>query len=200
MVFKVALTGGIGSGKSTVTSIFAKLGAEIIDADQIAYELTQIGQPGYLRIVEQFGQTILDNQQQIDRSQLRKLIFSNSQQKKQLEEILHPMIMEAIRERLRKVRTSYCIIVIPLLVETSLNFNFIDRICLVDAPITLRKQWAAKRDRIPEDQIEKVIANQASSTERLTIAEDVIINDQDMEALELKVKKLHQQYLQMAAT
>ena len=197
MVLRIALTGGIGSGKSTVSQLFAKLGAEMIDADQIAHELTQCGKLAYQQIVEHFGSSFLLANQQLDRKKLRHCIFKSNQAKTWLEKMLHPMILETIRQKIINVRSSYCIIVIPLLTETTLKIDFIDRVCVIDAPIHLRKQWATTRDEASLSEITAIMSQQNSSSRRLAIADDVITNDQDMATLQIQVEKLHHQYLQM---
>ncbi len=197
MVLKVGLTGGIGSGKSVVAGMFAKLGTEIIDADIIAKEITQPGQRAYQLIIKHFGIDILTKDKQLNRKQLRQLVFNDTKQKIWLEKTLHPLILQQIVERIQKVNSPYCIIIIPLLAEAWPEIDFIDRVCVVEAPENLRKQWAANRDQAALLEIEAIVANQSSSAQRLALADDIIHNDQDIPALQIQVHKLHQQYLQM---
>jgi len=198
-IFCVGLTGGIGSGKTTVANFFAQLGITVIDADVIAREVTEPGAPAYNPIVEHFGQDIVTAQGQLDRKKLRRIIFENNLAKVWLENLLHPLILRTMRERIDQVTSPYCIMVIPLLVETAFSIDFLDRICVVDAPEALRKQWAAQRDQTSPAEIEAVIAAQSARERRLALADDLIINNHDLAALETQIKKLHSQYLQMAS-
>lgn len=198
-MFCVGLTGSIGSGKTTVARFFAKLGVTIVDADIIAREITEPGAPGYTAVLAHFGKKIL-TQQHIDRKQLRQIIFKNPAEKKALEKILHPLILEAMRERIRHATSPYCIAVIPLLAEVFSQIDFVTRVCVVDAPEHLSKQWAAERDHTSLLDIEAIMAAQIAHEERLALADDVILNNQDLAGLERQVKILHRQYLQMAAS
>lgn len=198
-IFCVGLTGGIGSGKTTVADAFAKLGATVIDADVIAREVTVQGTPGYRAIAKHFGAGMLTSTAELDRQKLRSLVFQDAEAKHWLENLLHPLILQAIREQISRATTPYCIIVIPLLVETAVTVDFLDRICVVDAPETLRIQWASQRDQVPPADIRAVMAGQSSREQRLAVADDVVVNDGDLAALEKQVKKLHRQYLQIAA-
>lgn len=195
---RVGLTGGIGSGKTTVANLFAQRGATLIDADKIAHELTLRGTPSYTAIIKHFGADILTKTAELDRQKLRELIFKNPEAKQWLEKRLHPLILQAICEQISQSFSPYCIIVIPLLVETRMKLDFLDRVCVIDAPETLRVQWASQRDQVAPADILAIMSSQSSREERLAIADDVIINDRDLEALEDQVKKLHQQYLQIA--
>jgi dephospho-CoA kinase len=195
----IGLTGGIGSGKTTVASLFHQQGATVIDSDQIAKELSYPGQMGYQAILEHFGKEILKkNSNQIDRKKLRNIIFNDYQAKKWLEETLHPLIIEEIQSKIKQSDFSYCIIVIPLLLETSIKINFLDRICVVDTTEELQKKWASQRDHVSPDEIAQVMKSQASRAQRLAIANDIILNTNGLAALETQVKKLHLQYLQMS--
>lgn len=196
----VGLTGGIGSGKTTVANMFAKLGAAVIDADVIAREVVASGTLGLTAIVTHFGQDILTGAGELDRKKLREMIFQDEQAKSWLERTLHPLILQVIHERIRTTSSPYCIIVIPLLAETAYLFDFLNRVCVVDAPETLRKQWAAERDQVSLAHIETIMATQTTRKQRLAIADDVITNNHDLKALNLQVKRLHQQYLEGVKT
>jgi dephospho-CoA kinase len=195
----IGLTGGIGSGKTTVANFFAQWGIAVIDADVIAREVTEPGSKGYDAIVVYFGKDILNASGGLDRKKLRSTVFKNPQAKIWLENTLHPLILNAMRDQIVRVSSPYCVAVIPLLAETSFTVDFLDRICVVDAPEASRKQWAARRDQVSPTDIDLIIAAQSAREKRLAIADDVIINDQDLDFLEAQVKKLHLQYLQMAA-
>lgn len=191
----IGLTGGIGSGKTTVANLFQQLGATVIDSDQIAKELSSPGQRGYQAILEHFGQEILkENSDQIDRKKLRTIIFKDHQAKKWLEETLHPLIIEEIQSKIKQSDAPYCIVVIPLLIETSIKIDFLDRICVIDTTEELQKKWASQRDQVSPDEIAQMMKAQASRAQRLAIADDIILNTNGLAALETQVKKLHQQY------
>lgn len=193
----IGLTGGIGSGKSTVADLFARLGAPIIDADLISRELTQPGQAAYLEIVRCFGHDITDSEGKLDRNQLRTLVFADPDRRRQLESILHPRVYRRIHEQLHDLDSRYCIVVIPLLVETGGN-PLVDRILVVDAPEALQRQRAARRDQTSAAEIDAILACQASREQRLQAADDTITNDTDLDALEQAVLSLHESYLQLA--
>jgi dephospho-CoA kinase len=196
----IGLTGGIGSGKTTVTNFFKKFGASIIDSDTIAREVTHPGTSGFAAIVAHFGENILTREGGLDRKKLRGIIFKDSSAKQWLENALHPLILLAIREQISTITTLYCIIVIPLLAEINLAVDFLDRVCVVDAPESLRKQWAMERDQASPSEIEAIMEAQTTRENRLALANDVIINNHNLDALEAQVKKLHLQYLQMASS
>ncbi len=195
----IGLTGGIGSGKTTVANFFAEWGIAIIDADVIAREVTEPGSKGYDAVVAHFGEDILNASGELDRKKLRHIIFKHPEAKAWLENTLHPLILNAMREQIRCVTSPYCVAVIPLLTETSFSIDFLDRICVVDAPEASRKKWAVRRDLVSPTDIDLIIAAQSDREKRLAIADDVIINDQNLDVLKDRVKKLHLQYLQMAA-
>ena len=144
----IGLTGGIGSGKTTVANFFAQWGIAIIDADVIAREVTEPGSKGFDAVVAHFGEDILNASGELDRKKLRHIIFKNPEAKAWLENTLHPLILNAIREQIRCVTSPYCVAVIPLLTETSFSIDFLDRICRRDAPEASRKKWAARRDLV----------------------------------------------------
>jgi dephospho-CoA kinase len=195
----VGLTGGIGSGKTTVAGLFAALGVWIIDADVIAHALTEPGAAGHAKVAAHFGPAILTADGRLDRQALRGLIARHSEAKTWLENTLHPLILADIRRQIQQIEAPYCLVVIPLLAESALRVDFLDRVCVVDAPEALRKHWAAQRDQVCVADIEAIIAIQSPREKRLALADDVIVNDQDLSALKAQVQKLHQQYLQMAA-
>lgn len=193
----VALTGGIGSGKTSVAHMFADLGVNVIDADEIAHELTANNQPGFQAILKCFGNEILTNQGDLDRKKLKKWIFADKIKKQQLENILHPLILEEMQKRIQAQQNHYCIVVIPLLREINQQLNFIHRVCVVDAPEEKRILWASQRDQTSVQEIELIIKNQAAKEERLSIADDVIENNGPLSHLKQQVMGLHQKYLQL---
>jgi dephospho-CoA kinase len=195
----IGLTGGIGSGKTTVANFFAELGVNVIDADLIARELTRPGAPAHKPIIDHFGTDILTQNGELDRRKLRNIIFKNPAARFWLENTLHPLILQSIRERIAASPSPYCLVVIPLLAEAAAQIDFLDRVCVVDAPEVLRKEWAAKRDQVATADIERIITAQSARNQRLAMANDVILNDRDLNYLKEQVKKLHNQYLQLAA-
>ncbi|MDX1252586.1 MAG: dephospho-CoA kinase [Gammaproteobacteria bacterium] len=200
-MIRIGLTGGIGSGKSTVADCFAELGVAVIDADQIARELVEPGRPALDAIVDAFGRDILDGSGQLDRARLRALVFDNTTRRQQLETILHPLIRTEMRKRADALEASgapYAILCIPLLLETG-QTDLADRILVVDAPEELRYQRVRARNGLPDSQIAAIIAAQVSREQRLAAADDIIVNDGDLPKLQRQVIAMHQRYLTLAA-
>lgn len=198
-MLRVGLTGGMGSGKSTVADFFKKYGAPIIDADQIAHALTKKNTFSYQKIITHFGKNILQDDYNIDRKKLREIIFSNASEKKWLEDFLHPLIREKMQLDMKKLNTPYCICVIPLLTESK-KIDFIDRILVIDAPLDTQIARAKKRDRAKKTDIQKIIDAQVSRSARLKIADDIITNISDLQSLEKQVKQLHEKYLALTSS
>lgn len=196
---KVGLTGGIGSGKTTVTDLFAKLSVPIIDADCISRELQKKGQPAYDKILELFGKDVIDKTGELRRDYLRSLVFNDIVLKKQLESVIHPEVRKRIREWLSAVNHPYCIICIPLLIESELQ-QTVDRILVVDAPEQMQISRACTRDAVSPEDIMKIIHSQAKREERLVQADDIIINDSSIDHLKSQVEKLNEKYLKLTAT
>jgi dephospho-CoA kinase len=197
-MLKVGLTGGIGSGKSLVAKFFHELGIQIIEADDIAREVTAPEQPAYQKIVEKFGTKILTNEKQIDRSQLRKLIFNHFAEKRWLENLLHPLIKKDILDKSSACSSLYCIVVIPLLVETN-SYDLVDRVLLVDSPIERQIERVILRDETNEEAVLAIIHSQASREERLAIADEIILNNKSPIHLKNKVYELHLKYTQLSS-
>ena len=195
-MLRVGLTGGIGSGKSTVAELFKKLGVSIIDADEIAHNITEPNTYSFESIVEHFGKAVVKDKM-LDRRALRDIIFNNLKERQWLENLLHPVIREAMKERIIKVDTPYCMLVIPLLAESN-KIDFIDRVCVVDVPETLQIKRATQRDRASESDAKAILASQCSREKRLAIADDIIHNDGDLENLKDQVLTLHKKYLSLS--
>ncbi len=193
-MLKIGLTGGIGSGKSTVARLFERLGVEVIDADRIARELVEPGCPALEAIEDAFGPEILKPSGQLDRAKLRQKIFSDPKARKALETILHPRIFADMSLRADLCQAPYCILAIPLLVETGAQ-DQVDRVLVVDCPEQLQIERIKLRDRLPEDLIRQILASQASRQERLAVADEVIVNAEDLSKLEQQVEELHRFYL-----
>ncbi len=199
MTYVVALTGGIGSGKSTVSDYFATLGVPIIDTDVIARELVAINHPCYEAIVQKFGSSILDDKHSIDRKKLREIIFHNADAKKWLENLLHPQIKQVLSEKISNLSYFYCLIVVPLLVENFEHYkSFVNRVLLVDTLEEHQINRTMARDNSSLATIKNIIASQASREARLAIADDILLNNKDLKLLKQEVQLLHQKYLQKA--
>ena len=196
-MLKIGLTGGVASGKSTACKVFSQLGIAVIDADEIARELVEIGKPCYLNIIDIFGTEFLSKNQQLDRSKLRQLIFSDHVAKLKLEAILHPSIRQVLIERSQKVKSAYCILAVPLLIETNMDAT-IDRILMID--ITEKNQLArlCKRDHLAPSLANNMIHQQSSRLQLLAMADDVISNNTGIQKLENSIRLLHETYLEIA--
>lgn len=193
MSYVVALSGGIASGKSTIANLFAKLGVPIIDADIIARQVVQPGTPAFTEIVKHFSQEILLSNGELDRSQLREIIFNNDHERLWLNSLLHPIIQQETQHQIAKQQATYVIWVVPLLVENNLH-NLADRILMIDSPVELQLKRLIQRDGIDEALAKKMILSQASSIKRLSYADDIIENNDDLTSLTSQVNKLHHQY------
>lgn len=194
----IGLTGGIGSGKTTVANLFKKLNVPMIDADDIARHITQKNELAYEKIVAHFGKKILNNTHDIDRKKLRELIFKNKIEKVWLENLLHPMIRKIMKDTIAKIKSPYCICVIPLLAEST-GIDFIDRVLVIDTPVEAQLVRAKKRDGATDDAIQKIIDSQANPSNRIKIAHNVLSNTGDIATLEEKIMRLHQQYLGLSS-
>ncbi|RDH90675.1 MAG: dephospho-CoA kinase [endosymbiont of Seepiophila jonesi] len=193
----VALTGGIGSGKSTVSRHFEKLGVPVIDADLIAREQVESGAPALDEIRERFGADVITPKGGLDRDRMRSIVFENSTKRIQLQQILHPRIRSEMQLRLVQLDTPYAVLVIPLLLESGQN-SLADRILVVDIPEVHQIERVLQRDSLKKAQIEQIIAAQVDRQSRLAAADDVISNDGGLHTLEKAVEQLHQRYLDLA--
>ena len=200
-MLKIGLTGGIGSGKSTVAQYFAALGVPVIDADQIARELVSPGQPALQSIVNAFGAAVLDNAGHLDRARLRAMVFGTEAhpgQRPLLESILHPLIRAEMQRRAQAMTAPYGLLSIPLLVEGG-QMDQVERILVVDAPEALQYQRVRQRDNVLLDaEITTILRAQATRQQRLAVADDVIVNDADLEKLHQQVVMLHPFYQKLA--
>jgi len=196
-MLKVGLTGGIGSGKSTVSRLFADLGVSVIDADVIARQLVQPGQLGLEKLIETFGKEILNVDGSLNRAELRDRAFSDPKIKQKLDAIMHPMIYREIETQLECLTCPYCIIVIPLLLETQ-KCDMVDRVLVVDSKPAIQIQRVIERDNISEEQVKAIIASQVCRDQRLVQADDIIDNSKPWTNLAEQVKNLHNSYLLLA--
>ena len=191
---RIGLTGGIASGKSTVANLFAEHGVPIIDTDVIARQLVQPGMPALDEIREAFGDGVFDSQGQLDRARMREVVFSDVSRREQLESILHPRIRDEAIAQSGATDGPYQIIVVPLLVESPMR-QFMDRVLVVDCDEETQISRLLSRDTENEDQARRILAAQASRTDRLSLADDVISNDGDLEKTRQQVDALHEKYL-----
>lgn len=198
MAFTVGLTGGIGSGKSTVSDLFAALGVDIIDTDEISRALTSSGQPALDKIRERFGPDLVAADGALDRARMRTLAFSDPSARQALQDILHPLIREEVRNRLSSAKGAYSIVVVPLLVE-SRGYKFADRILVVDCSEEQQVERVMQRSGLTKDQVMAIMRTQSRRDERLAAADDVIVNDAGIAELHEKVAQLHEMYLTLAA-
>lgn len=194
----IGLTGGIGSGKSTVADLFAELGVPVIDADVIARELVEPGQATLQRIVHAFGQEVLQPDGKLDRARLRTLVFSDPQQRQRLESIMHPSIRAALQKRAAAVTAPYCVVVIPLLFETG-QADLVNRALVVDTRTETQIARTVKRSGLDRATVERIMAAQWQRARRLASADDVIANNSTLDELRAQVLPLHRRYLALAA-
>ena len=191
--FVVVLTGGIASGKTAVSDLFAQRGVPVIDTDQIAREIVEPGRPALKRIAEAFGQEFLGADGRLDRKKMRNAIFSSPQQKNRLESILHPEIASEVDQLIAQVKASWCILVVPLLAETRL-FSWIDRVLVVDVEESVQIERVMARDKISQEQAQSIMDAQTNRRQRLSMADDILNNSGSLAQLQVKVDKLYHKY------
>jgi len=192
----VGLTGGIGSGKSTVARLFGALGVHWVDADDVAREVVEPGTPALEKIAEHFGQEILLPDGSLDRAALRRIVFDAPEERAWLEELLHPVIREELMRQLRPDNYSlpYVLLVSPLLLETD-QHELVDKIVVVDVPVDVQIKRTMARDTDDRAQVERIIAAQMAREKRLQKADDVVDNNLAMMDVERQVEQLHQTFL-----
>ncbi|WP_028623373.1 dephospho-CoA kinase [Pseudomonas sp. Ant30-3] len=190
----LGLTGGIGSGKSAAAEHFISLGVHVVDADHAARWVVEPGRPALAKIVEHFGPGVLQGDGQLDRAALRKLIFEVPEQRLWLEALLHPLIAEEIVEHLGKAQSSYAILVSPLLIESG-QHSMTQRVLVIDAPEQLQIERTLQRDQTSEQQVQAILKAQSSRQDRVSHADDVVVNDRDLAWLHSEIERLHHFYL-----
>lgn len=195
----LGLTGGIGSGKTTISDLFKEQGVEIIDADEISRTLVQKDTTLFNKIVKHFGNDIINKTGELDRSALRLIIFNSPEEKQWLEELLHPAIKTEIQSQIIKSTSAYVLLVVPLLLESG-TYNFVNRVLVIDVPETLQIERIKQRDGSNEELVKKIIAAQIPRQERLLQADDIIDNSGPMSLIRHQVEKLHAKYLQESKT
>lgn len=201
----IALTGGIGCGKTTVSKIFESKNIPIIDTDVIARQIVEKDKPEYKKIIKLFGEKILNKNKKINRLALAKLIFSSKGKRLQLEKLLHPVIWNIVASQIKVLTSSfplpaYCIVVVPLLLEniTKIKPVIFDRILVIDVDEETQIKRSKKRDNADETLIKNIIKNQVSRQVRIDAADDLILNSDDFDLLNKKIESLHQQYQLLA--
>jgi dephospho-CoA kinase len=197
-MYRVGLTGGIASGKTTVANLFAARGIPIIDTDVIAREVVEPGEPALAAVVDAFGPQVLGEDGRLDRPRMREQIFGDAPARRRLEAILHPAIRAEMERQSRAAGGAYQVLVIPLLVEGGRR-EHLDRVLVVDVPEATQVERLVHRDGVPREQAEAALRSQASREARLAFADDVIENTTDVAALTSRVARLHEKYLHLAA-
>jgi len=193
----IGLTGGIGSGKSAVSSYFENLGITVVDADIVAREVVEPGQPALAQISEHFGSRIITPEGALDRAALRVLIFEDENERKWLESLLHPLIRKEIIQQLEQSQSPYSILSSPLLLETD-QHSMVDQTLVVDVPVEVQIERTIQRDNNSLKQVEAIIKSQSSRAFKQQKADDIILNTGTIESLHEKVSILHQGYLQLS--
>jgi len=193
--FIIGLTGGIGSGKTTVSNMFAELGVDIIDADVVAREVVEPNSIALTAIENHFGAEYINTQKQLDRAKLRTRIFSTPEDKEWLNNLLHPLIRQSMVAQLSNAQSDYCILVAPLLLENGLN-KLVGRVLVVDIDEESQITRTVARDPSSQEEIKRIIASQMSRNDRINSADDIINNqNKDLEKIRQQVQRLNQQYL-----
>jgi dephospho-CoA kinase len=198
-MFTVGLTGGIASGKSAAAAAFDRLGVPVSDADRIGRKLNTPGQSGLKALVQALGTGILDAQGQLDRASLRRRIFAEPALRRQVDALLHPLILGALAAELAACPGPYAIAVIPLLVESPASQALVDRVLVVDSPEDLQIGRLMSRDGDSLEQAKAILSAQASRDARLAVADDILLNASDLAALDAAVERLHGFYRELAA-
>lgn len=197
-MFKVGLTGGIGSGKTSICKVFADCGIDIIEADDVSREVVELGSPCLKAIHEYFGDDILLDDGNLNRAVLRERIFSNAREKHWLEQLLHPAIRKRIIEKLEESTSAYCILSSPLFFETNQQV-LVNRTLVVDVPEEIQLARASARDDVDQKHIRAIMDSQITRDKRLELADDIIDNSGDFELARKAALKLHSYYLELAS-
>lgn len=196
-MLRVGLTGGIGSGKTTVSALFRDLGVSVIDADDISRELTAPGGPALPFILEAFGPSIFHSDGTLNRAALSRRVFADPMERRKLERILHPMIYAELEERAGRAASPYIVFCVPLLLETAPR-GWVDRVLVIDVPPEVQQERVRRRDGMDSALIGKILASQISREARLEQADDVISNENGRDDLTRQVARAHRRYLELA--
>ena len=192
----IGLTGGIGSGKSAAAALFKDIGVDLIDADDLARDSLSINSEGYKLFIEEFGDKYLDENKNINRELIRKLIFNDSDAKSKLESIIHPIVRSGIETFIKNKKSDYCIIVVPLIFETN-SSKIYDRVLVIDCDVDVQISRTSKRDNQTKSDIKNIVNKQATREQRLSIADEVIVNNGSLDLLRNEVLKIHKKYLEI---
>ena len=198
MTFVVGLTGGIGCGKSSTSQFFSDLGIDVIDTDVIARQLTQPNGSAISLIQNTFGSSIIAADGTLDRNKMRDLVFANSELRHKLEQILHPLILKAVIRRIKQSQAPYVIVVIPLLFETNDYNHLIQHILVIDCDEQQQLLRTMERSNLSEQKVRSIMATQVTRETRIQKADDVILNNQDIEYLKAQILLLHHKYLALS--
>lgn len=194
----IGMTGGIGSGKTTVAELFARRGARIIDTDVLSRNLTQAGGAAIAPIRATFGNTYIGQDGAMDRGRMRELVFSAPDAKTRLETILHPLIYaQARQDAAQPTSAPYTLLIVPLLAESGIYRKLVQRILVVDCPEETQLQRTMQRSGLERAAAQAIMSHQASRGERLRLADDVILNDGNLEDLSMQVTRMHEKYLHL---
>jgi len=194
----VVVTGGIASGKTTVTNAFTALGVPIFDADAISRELVAPGQPALAEIAATFGADMLAPDGELDRRRLRERIFADEAARRRLEAILHPRVRSELRARAAACSAPYCLLAIPLYAESAQTYDWVDRVLVVDVPRAVQLARLMQRDGMTAEFAQRALAAQATRVQRLALADDVIDNSGNLDDLPHIVARLHRLYTALA--
>ena len=198
MTFVVGLTGGIGCGKSSASQFFSDLGIDVIDTDIIARQLTQPNGSAISLIQNTFGSSVITADGALDRNKMRDLVFANSESRHKLEQILHPLILKAVIRRIKQSQAPYVIVVIPLLFETNDYNHLIQHILVIDCDEQQQLLRTMERSNLSEQKVRSIMATQVARETRIQKADDVILNNQDIEYLKAQILLLHHKYLALS--
>lgn len=196
-MFVVGVTGGIGSGKTAATDHFQSLGITVVDADVASRVIVEPGREALVKIEEHFGSHVIANDGTLDRRALREIVFNNPDERKWLEQLTHPLIGQEIMQQIQASQSPYTILASPLLLESSQS-KMTQRILLIDVPEELQIARTTQRDNTTEEGVKAIMQAQMSRQERRSRADDIIVNDQDLDHLYRQVEEYHQKYLAMA--
>lgn len=199
MTLVVGLTGGIGCGKSSACKIFTELGVDVIDTDQISHELTQYNGAAIPVIRSQFGEEYITTDGMLDRTRMRRLVFTDSNCRVKLEVLLHPLILEIVTERISHCKSPYVIIAVPLLLETNDYGHLINRILVIDCDERLQIMRAMTRSHLSVEEVKAIMTVQLKREQRLEKADDIIVNNDDIHCLREQVVRMHRNYIDLSS-